>query len=325
MYRSKYLIDNIKVLGSKSCFAADTYQTMLDYNIIKNTTNSFKKYFEEKVSIKRIRRQALMQNNDTINTDNFTEEDYEAAGKMFIYLTICPKFLFDWTKLYIELLNNSSPDLIVQTLNRIMVTATLKKDVNIKKITSINFEKITNTFNLKYKFIDKFNNGYVHAEKSKANNNILNILATGFSLSTLSVPKDTLHTISNHPVHFYDEEKKLSPSTFIPFCAFGRNMSSMGHIMKPFELPVCQSFRETILNDQLCYEVDLEKYKNVETIEKDLISGLVFIMDYNEDRHVTQNENKIENQGKHFDKYDGSNDDEKALIYLNTIGCMFAF
>ena len=33
---------------------------------------------------------------------------------------------------------------------------------------------------------------------------------------------------------------------------------------------------------------------------------------YNEDRHVTQNENIIENQGKHFDKYDGSNDDEKG-------------
>ena len=76
-----------------------------------------------------------MQNNDTINTDNFTEEDYEAAGKMFIYLNMCPKFLFDWTKLYIELLNNSSPDLIVQTLNRIMVTATSKKDVKTKKIT----------------------------------------------------------------------------------------------------------------------------------------------------------------------------------------------
>ena len=298
---------------------------MLDYNNIKNTIDSFEKYLEEKNCTKRVRRQALMQNIETINTESFTEEDYEEAGKMFIYLNMCPKFLFDWTKVYIDLLKNSSPDLIVQTLNRIMVTATSKKDVNIKKITAINFEKITNTLNLKYKFIDKFNNGYVQAEKSNENNNILNILATGFSLSTLSVPKDTLHTISNHPVHFYDEEKNLSPSTFIPFCAFGRNMSSMGHIMKPFELPVCESFQETILNDQLCYEVDLEKYKNVETIETDLISGLVFILDYNEDRHVTQIKKKIENQGKHFDKYDGSNDDEKALIYLNTIGCVFAF
>ena len=91
---------------------------MLDYNNIKNTIDSFEKYIEEK----RIKRQALMQ--ITINSDNLTEEDYEEAGKMFIYLNMCPKFLFDWTKLYIDLLNNSSPDLIVQTLNRIMVTHT---------------------------------------------------------------------------------------------------------------------------------------------------------------------------------------------------------
>ena len=32
--------------------------------------------------------------------------------------------------------------------------------------------------------------------------------------------------------------------------------------MKEFEDPVCDSFKAKIRNDQLCYEVDLEKYKD---------------------------------------------------------------
>ena len=42
--------------------------------------------------------------------------------------------------------------------------------------------------------------------------------------------------------------------------------------------------------DQLCYEVDLNKYKNYDNIEQQLKLGFVFFMDYNEDRQVTFNQ-----------------------------------
>merc|ERR1712073_18241 len=36
-----------------------------------------------------------------------------------------------------------------------------------------------------------------------------------------------LHRITNHPVHIFDEKGNLSPSAFIPFCQFGRNISTL--------------------------------------------------------------------------------------------------
>ena len=72
--------------------------------------------------------------------------------------------------------------------------------------------------------------------------------------------------------------------------------------------------------DQLCYEIDLEKYKNKDNIKKDMKSGLVFFMDYNEDRQVKFEENDDTGYELFVDKVDASLDDAKASIYLNTIG-----
>ena len=95
----------------------------------------------------------------------------------------------------------------------------------------------------------------------------------------------------------------------------------MGLKIEPYELPVCNSFEATILNDQLCYEVDLDKFKSTDNIENDLKSGLVLFLDYNEDRQVELQENvKIVEHRYFVDKVDGSKDYEKAFIYLNTIG-----
>ena len=130
-----------------------------------------------------------------------------------------------------------------------------------------------------------------------------------------------IQTVSNHPVHIYNEDGKLSPSAFIPFCAFGLNMSAIGVMMEDFELPICNSFRPSVRSDQLCYEIDLEKYKSKTSVERDLKSGLVLSLDYNEDREVLLDRNFDVLQKEDFvGKVDGSQDDEKASIYLDTIG-----
>ena len=94
--------------------------------------------------------------------------------------------------------------------------------------------------------------------------------------------------------------------------------------MHQYELPVCNSFKSKILNDQLCYEVDLQKYKSKGNIKNDLKSGLVFFLDYNEDRQITSCDKFEADLHQNFvNKVDKSMDDEKAFIYLNTIGKYF--
>ena len=100
-------------------------------------------------------------------------------------------------------------------------------------------------------------------------------------------------------------------------------MSAVGIKIDQFNVPVCNSFQAKILNDQLCYEVDLNKYKDKENMENYSKLGLVLFIDYNEDRQV-----------KFFDEYEKSDfnslvaaidnsaniDDHQAFIYLNSIG-----
>ena len=110
-----------------------------------------------------------------------------------------------------------------------------------------------------------------------------------------------------------------SPSAFIPFCAFGGNI--LGEKIDTFRVPVCNIFQPRVLNDQLCYETDLNNITNKKTIGKDIKVGLVFVMDYNEDRQVTFEDNSAMVEEDAFVKMlmDHENDHD-AMIHLDTIG-----
>ena len=121
----------------------------------------------------------------------------------------------------------------------------------------------------------------------------------------------------NHPVHIIDEDGNLSKLSFIPFCEFAGNLSVMGKKIDEFQYPVCNSFKPRVMNDQLCYEVDLNKYKDSDDMEQKLKVGLVFFMDYNEDRQVLLNES-MDKEESFVDVMEG-NHGRNALIYLDTI------
>ena len=132
---------------------------------------------------------------------------------------------------------------------------------------------------------------------------------------------DLDNTVINHPVHIMSNDNKTSPSAFIPFCEFGGNMSSVGVKIDQFDVPVCNSFQDKILNDQLCYEVDLNKFSNKNNIANELKLGFNFIMDYNEDRQVTFDENDEEEKEVSLaSSIVESDQDLNAFIYLNSIG-----
>ena len=126
----------------------------------------------------------------------------------------------------------------------------------------------------------------------------------------------------NHPVHIvHGDGISMSPSAFIPFCEFGGDMSVMGIKIEQFDNPVCNSFKARVLNDQLCYEVDLEDFKSSSQLHRQLKLGLVFFMDYNEDKQlIIENSSRPENILSRGQAIDGSNEEENAFIYLNTIG-----
>ena len=101
--------------------------------------------------------------------------------------------------------------------------------------------------------------------------------------------KRLFKTVTNHPVHILDRNKDRSPSSLIPFCAFGGDMEAMGTKIEGFDLPVCNSFVEKVRNEQLCYAINLNKFiKDRHDIENTLKEGLVLIMDLNEDRQLKE-------------------------------------
>ena len=90
---------------------------------------------------------------------------------------------------------------------------------------------------------------------------------------------------NHHTIHLIDQEEKLSPSAFIPFCEFDGNMTIMGTNVDHFDVPVCSSFKAKVLNDQLCYEVDPNNFSlPANNLEKG--QGLKFYVDINQDRQT---------------------------------------
>ena len=115
-----------------------------------------------------------------------------------------------------------------------------------------------------------------------------------------------LSKVSNHPVHMIDRNGSLSPSAFIPFCSFGGDFHAMGTQHSNFKLPVCNSFKATVKDDQICYQMDLDQYKNESDLVKQLQVGLVLYLDYNEDKQLTV----------------ARNEGNDAHVYMDTISTM---
>ena len=89
----------------------------------------------------------------------------------------------------------------------------------------------------------------------------------------------------------------------------------MGTKIEQFKHPVCSSFQHIIRNDELCYQVDLNKFRNRATIEKQLKKGLVLLLDFNEDRQL-KIDSPMSNEKKSVFTSDAEN---SAQIHLDTI------
>ena len=248
--------------------------------------------------------------------ENITSESLLTAAEMFIYLTICPgkfnsvnptearqKWFQAWYRLYNDLFSTHSLDQILLTLNRLMKSGSGDKN-DLQRNQKL-FKKTATLLKLQYENIHRLLPGLTSS----------NISEDKVKINPMDFPRIL------HPVHIINKENSTSQSAFIPFCEIGGNMSAMGVEIDQFNFPVCNSFKEKVLNDQLCYEVDLNRFVNVNTIDRDLELGFTFIMDYNEDRQVTfdRNISNRENIGLTTSIVE-SDHHQHAFIYLDTIG-----
>ena len=97
-------------------------------------------------------------------------------------------------------------------------------------------------------------------------------------------------------------------------------MSAMGVKVDQFNVPVCNSFQAKILNDQLCYEVELKNFLDENNIRKKLKIGFSFILDYNEDRQVTLDQENNSTDLGLANSFDESDENNHAIVFLDTIG-----
>ena len=134
---------------------------------------------------------------------------------------------------------------------------------------------------------------------------------------------DTRETrvLMNHPVHIVDSDTgKTSPSAFIPFCDFAGKMGDVGTKLPEFDLPVCNSFTKTVIDGQLCYELEVNKFYTEPRVEEQLTKGLTLILDYNEDRNLIRvNEGEERREINIVDNIVNFEESKEALIYIKSI------
>ena len=131
----------------------------------------------------------------------------------------------------------------------------------------------------------------------------------------------TLQEVNNHPVHILNKNGSLSPSSFIPFCSFGKNLLLVGTKIEEFDFPICNIFTPKVLNNQLCYETDLAKLKDTSNIVQQYEMGLVLILDYNEDKqfNLDKNYRKEKYRNKTVNLIERRPGSHLVTIYFDTI------
>ena len=94
--------------------------------------------------------------------------------------------------------------------------------------------------------------------------------------------------ISNHPPHILaGNNGTLSPSSFIPFCSFAGNWNITGAYTDKLNTTVCNIFKETMVDGQLCYKADVDRFSDKVLDKKKIVTeGLVILLDYNKNRMV---------------------------------------
>ena len=200
---------------------------------------------------------------------NITDENLLLAGKLMTLMLSS-----DTGKWQEEDLDDLENRLDKYSLRQIIQSLNLKSEDPGKKLI---LDRIVREYNLEVMSMTEQING-IHELGKLLEKLLINFLGFADTMTK------NIFDITNHPVHIVDLDKNTSPSSFIPFCEFGGNMSALGTKIEQLSVPVCNSFKARVLNDQLCYEVDLNKIISRPLTTKDLKLGLALLIDENKER-----------------------------------------
>ena len=84
--------------------------------------------------------------------------------------------------------------------------------------------------------------------------------------------------MSLNPPHIVGHNGTLNPAAFIPFCAYQTNMTILGLKRPDLPFTACSHFQPTLLEGQLCYQLDLALVQTLKTKVGDT-HGLIMVLD----------------------------------------------
>ena len=243
---------------------------------------------------------------------NLSKEELDDCAKIFFYLTNCPNsnlvvFGSFLKKLFLEY----SKPMILGTLGKLHAELIKKNYSSERKVVSFFVENISTELSLAHQDLAILNTGSSSFPSKHTN--------------ISSLKNAYIQAITNHPVHILNNSDSFSPSAFIPFCDLGGNMETVGTNNKEFPIPVCSAFVKTILNNQVCYKIDVNEYiKEVKFDGQEKISLNLFL-DYNEEKQYIGQKREIPvnsslSMSRNLLSIKNKGNFNEAMIYFATLG-----
>ena len=243
---------------------------------------------------------------------NLSKEELDECAKIFFYLTNCPNsnlvvFGSFLKKLFLEY----SKPMILGTLGKLHAELIKKNYSSERKVVSFFIENISTQLSLAHQDLSILNTGSSFFPSKHTN--------------ISSLKNAYVQTITNHPVHILNSSDSFSPSAFIPFCDLGGNMEIVGTTNKEFPIPVCRAFVKTILNNQVCYKIDVNEYIQEVKFDGQEKISLNLFLDYNEEKQYSGQKREIPvnsslSMSRNLISIQNKGSLNEAMIYFGTLG-----
>ena len=240
---------------------------------------------------------------EPIFENQISTETLAETQEMFYYMTRCPNYYETALVLrnfFYILINNYPLKTILMTIVRIIQTTMKNKKKNEMMVGNELLRKLDEIVGLNI-------------------NNQLNNTLDFSSLGTHQIE------IVNHPVHILDNTENFSPSAFIPFCSVFGSMETAGVKVDNFSVPVCRSFNKTILDGQLCYQIDVNSFIEQNTMTTLQKAGLSILVDVNAEyeRVDISSREEVKIFQDFTEEFIRKKESDKIMIHLETISMTF--
>ena len=123
-----------------------------------------------------------------------------------------------------------------------------------------------------------------------------------------------------HPPHIIDKSNHITASAFIPFCLYQSKEITSGKLNSHQNLsfPICTSFKPTLLEGQLCYELDLQQLSG-----QGKKNELLLLLDYNTELSLQPNSGSPYVDSFYLDSLDS--EQYEAKIQIKSLSRMMNF